>query len=188
MLPFGLPLTAEGLLQLPATKTIRRHLSDMRGYYADADAYAARLAAEDSLIYTFWETEYTGDTRGLSFGITEIVPGTVGREFHMTKGHFHASDGDEIYLTLKGRGKLLLQTRQGEARTYDMTPGGICYIPTGWGHRTVNVGAEPFIFVSIWPPHIVHDYESVQKYGFPQLMLQGDSGPVEAPNPRYQAG
>lgn len=188
MLPFGIPLTADGLLQLKTTKTIDRRLSDMRGYYLDGAAYDARLAAENSLVYTFWETEYPGDSRGLSFGITEIAPGTVGREFHMTKGHFHANDGDEIYFTLSGRGKLLLQSRAGEAKSYDMEPNSICYIPTGWGHRTVNVGDVPFVFVSIWPPHIIHDYDSVQKYGFPQLMLKGASGPVEEPNPRFHAG
>ena len=78
----------------------------------------------------------------LSFGLTVIQPGTIDGEYYMTKGHFHAAqqDGDEVYLGVSGNGLLLLQSRQGESREIELTPGAILYTPLAWAHRTVNVG------------------------------------------------
>ncbi len=183
--PFALPLDPAAFLELKATKEVVRRLSDMRHHFSDQPAVERILGQSDPVIYRFWEVEYTGPERGLSFGITTIYPGTVGREYSMTTGHFHASSGDEIYMTLHGQGCLLLQSRDGVAQTLDMVPGGLSYLPTGWGHRTANTGSENFTFVSIWPPNIEHDYQSVTQYGFPQRVVAGAQGPEVVANPTF---
>lgn len=182
--PFQLGLNPEALTAFPPAKTIERRLSDMPAYYQDQDAVAQR-SADNPLIYRFWEIENHDAPRGLSVGITTIFPGTIGREFFMTKGHFHSNDGDEIYLTLRGQGKLLLFTRDGDVQTLDMLPGSLCYIPTAYAHRTVNTGSEEFTFAAFWPPDIHHDYETIVRSGFPQLVLQGENGAEIARNPKF---
>jgi glucose-6-phosphate isomerase len=158
-----------------ATCQVRR-VSDMQSYYQDKSAVSDLLAAGDPEIYTFWALEYGGSGAGLSYGVTTIQPGKVGREFFMTKGHYHTSPGDEIYLALSGHGSVLLRDRFGQVRTYELKPGRMVYIDEGWGHRTVNVGSEPFVFVSIWTPGIEHDYESVLREGYPTLSERSPSG------------
>ncbi len=183
--PFALALDPAAFLEMKATKEVVRRLSDMRHHFSDKRAVERILGQGDPVIYRFWEVEYTGPERGLSFGITTIYPGSIGREYYMTKGHFHASSGDEIYMTLHGQGCLILQSRDGQSQTLDMVPGGLCYLPSGWGHRTANTGKENFTFVSIWPPNIEHDYQSVSQYGFPQLVVATDHGPEAVENPEF---
>ncbi len=185
MTPFALMLDPASFLTFPSTTEVVRRLSDMRAHFGDKQAVERMLAEGDPVIYRFWEVEYKGPERGLSFGITTIYPGTVGRECYMTKGHFHTNSGDEIYMTLSGHGCLILQSRGGEARTVDMAPGSLAYLPSGWGHRTANVGSDDFTFVSIWPPNIEHDYQSVTQNGFPQLVVSGAHGVEIVENPAF---
>src|SRR4051812_41446065 len=91
-----------------------RSLSDLRGWFANADAEAA-LAAANPLIY---EVHYGYDAPNiagqLGFCTTILYPGKVGDEYFMTKGHYHAqADRAEIYYALQGEGRLILQTRDG---------------------------------------------------------------------------
>jgi oxalate decarboxylase/phosphoglucose isomerase-like protein (cupin superfamily) len=96
----------------------------------------------------------------------------------MTKGHFHTTDGDEVYVVMERQGLLLLQTKEGEAGMIEMIPGHMCYVPARWADRTVNAGNHDLIFLSIWPPHIEHDYETVAQSGFPLLAVEGTDGPT----------
>jgi glucose-6-phosphate isomerase len=183
--PFRLGLEPQDLSRFAATKTIERRLSDMVEYFLDREATSERLRTENPIIYRFWEVENHDAPRGLSLGVTTIAPGTIGREYHMTKGHFHTGDGDEVYVTLRGQGKLLLFSREGDHQEFDMLPGSLCYIHTRYAHRTVNTGDEDFTFVAVWPPVIPHDYESVLRTGFPRLALKGVNGPEILPNPKF---
>ena len=186
-IPFRLGFDPQELSSFAATKTVERRLSDMPGYYQDKQA-AEQLGGENPLIYRFWEIENHNAPRGLSMGVTTIFPGTIGREFYMTKGHFHSSEGDEIYLTLNGQGKLMLFSRDGDHQEQDMLPGSLCYIPTAYAHRTVNTGDDEFTFLAIWPPVIAHDYESIVRTGFPWLALKGAHGTDIAKNPNFPQG
>lgn len=186
-LPFQLDFDPHALGEFPASKTIIRRLSDMSAYYQDKAKVAEILNAEDPTIYRFWEIEQENAPRGLSFGVTCIYAGSIGREFHMTKGHFHTSPGDELYITLSGRGKLAMFSREGDVKTLDMLPGSMCYIPTAYAHRTINTGADEFIFLAVWPPSIAHDYETILKGGFPQLVVKGEQEAVQIiENPSHQ--
>ncbi len=182
LMPFNLAVQPSAFDLFQGARRIIRHLSDMRDLYIDQEAMECILAVGDPIIYEFWEVEYEGSDGGLCFGITRIHPGKVGREYHMTKGHFHTTQGDEVYVVMEGQGLLLLQTREGKAATIEMTPGHMCYVPAKWAHRTVNTGDHDLIFLSIWPPHIEHDYQTVAQSGFPQFVVEGTDGPTVIEN------
>lgn len=170
-----------------ATRFIRQ-LSDMQEMFSDSEAVQSVLRSGDPVIYEYWEAESEGPVGGLSYSITLIHTGTVGGEYYMTKGHFHTTDGDEIYLALKGEGLMLLQTRDGEARTLEMSPGKLCYVPTNWAHRNVNTGSEDLVFLCVWGLRIESDYESIARNGFPQLVVKGAGGPEIVKNPSFRDG
>src|SRR5258708_40028146 len=109
--PFSLPLDLDALRSLPSVHRVVRHLSDMKRIYHDQEAVAAILSKGDPSIYEFLELANPTSDDSLSFGLTRISPGTIGREYHMTKCHFHVNAGDEIYVGLDGRGMLVLQSR-----------------------------------------------------------------------------
>lgn len=183
--PFDLSLDLAVLQALPGADRSVRRLGDMRGLYDDQDAVVAMLAEHDPIIYEFGWLESKTLDRSLSFGLTRVHAGTVGREYYMTRGHFHLKAGDEIYLTLSGEGLLLLQTRDGRRQEVPLAVGKLAYVPTGWGHRTVNVGETDLVFLSVWPARIDHDYDTVARTGFPRLVVKGDNGPEVIASPTH---
>ncbi len=183
--PFALPLELSEIQALPgADKSVRR-LADMATLYHDREAVEA-LTATNPLIYEFGGLESRTPEQTLSFGVTRICPGTVGREYFMTKGHYHLNAGDEIYLALRGEGLVLLQSRDGRRQEVPLAVGQLAYIPTGWAHRTVNTGETDLLFISIWPARIEHDYETIARSGFPRLVVKDADGPRIIPNPTFR--
>ncbi len=185
-LPFYIPVTPEGFQATTNMKYIQRHLSEMQDFFSDSEAIKYVLTQSDPLIYEYWEMEYAGSGNGISFGMTRIQPGQIGNEYFLTKGHFHADGlGDEMHLTLDGQGMVLLLDREEKSTCMEMQSGRMCYYPGHLAHRTINTGIEPLVFVGIWPPHIVHDYETLKRNGFPKLIVAGQSGPELINNPRF---
>jgi glucose-6-phosphate isomerase len=158
-----------------ATTSIRR-VSDLKSYYRDQATAAQMIAAGDPEVYQYWALEYEGKGAGLSYGVTTIQPGKVGDEFFMTKGHYHLNPGDEMYLAMSGHGTVLLRNDAGEEKSYELKLNKMVYIDEGWGHRTVNDGSEPLVFLSIWSPGTGHDYDRVLREGFPTVMASGKAG------------
>jgi glucose-6-phosphate isomerase len=130
---------------------------DMSGYYL--------VEPEPSrLIYEVHELETTGH---MKLALTVMRPGKVGNEFHMTKGHFHEYESaGEVYYCLKGRGLILMQTRDDETAEIWMGPGAVAHIPPGWAHRSVNVGDEELMLLAIYPRTAGHDYAGIEERGF----------------------
>lgn len=185
--PFQVPLTPEAFHAFRDGKISRRRLSSLSDYYCDQQAAKACVEQSDPFVYEVWELEYEAVGRGLSFGMTRIYPGMVGNEYFFTRGHFHAdSQGDEMYIVLSGRGMLVMSSRTGECQTLEMIPGQMCYVPGHLAHRTVNVGDEPLVFFTIWPPNLVHDYDTIAQTGFPKLIVSSASGPEVVSNPNYE--
>lgn len=176
MSPANVDLGFEPPAGLDSTPLQVRRVSDLQNYYADKDAVRELLAAGDPEIYAYWAIEYDGGGSGLSYGVTTIQPGVVGREFYMTKGHYHLAPGDEIYLAISGHGTVLLRNDAGEVKSYELKPGRMVYIDEAWGHRTVNDGADPLVFVSIWSPGTGHDYDRVLREGFPTVIENAAGG------------
>lgn len=176
---------ASGRIAEASTITYR-HLSDMRGWFADADAEAA-LIAENPLIYEVHYGYNAPSIDGqLGFGTTLLYPGRIGDEYYMTKGHYHRkADRAEIYYGLSGEGELLLQTRDGATTVQHIAPGVVAYIPAYHAHRTINTGRETFVFLSVYPADAGNDYESIAELGFAALLVERDGKPQVVPSPRY---
>jgi glucose-6-phosphate isomerase, archaeal len=184
MFPFPLDLSPTAFRAFPGARANRRCLADVSDVFGDAGEVSRRLA-ENPLIYEFFDLRDAIPGSRLSFGLTTIQPGAIGGEYYMTRGHFHAlaQDGDELYLGVSGRGLLQLQSRAGEEQDLDLLPGRILYTPLAWAHRTINTGAEPLVFFSIWPAATAYDYEEItHRHGFPQRVL---AGPALVKNPDF---
>jgi glucose-6-phosphate isomerase len=170
-----------------AYTVMKRHLSDMRGLYADAAAEAA-LAESNPLIYEVHEaTDIPEEDGQLRYSTTIIYPGKVGDEFYMTKGHYHArAETAELYIGLAGVGYLILQTPEGEVNLQKMTPGAASYVPPYWGHRTINIGRENFVFMACYNSNAGYNYGAIAESGFGQLVVERDGQVVAVPNPKFK--
>lgn len=126
-----------------------------------------------------------GTEAGLFFGTTTIHPGKVGKEYFMTKGHFHAlSDRAEYYWGIQGKGMLVLMDKKRNTWAEIMYKGSLHFIPADVAHRTVNVGDEKLIFGACWPSDAGHNYDEIVQNGFSSRMvdIQGIPSLVSAGN------
>lgn len=167
----------------PLHGQVERRLSDMRGMYLEEPDGSA-----DRLVYRVYGIPVPPTNSNLASSTTVIEPGTVGREYHMTKGHFHEiRERAEVYLGLSGEGRLVLATEDGRHRVEPMRRGAVNYVPGGWAHRSVNVGDTPLVFFAVYVADAGHDYATIEERGFPVLVVAGGDGPEVVPNPRYRA-
>ncbi len=171
----------------PKRNIMQRRLSDMRMMYADRNEAARILSAEgDRLIYEVQGVELPEEEGQIPHCTTRILPGRIGDEYHMTKGHYHARrEQGEVYFGLSGRGYLLLQTDGGQTSEIEMVAGSAAYVPPYWAHRTVNIGDEDFVFFSAWEARAGHDYGTIERDGFRVLVVMRDGRPALVDNPRY---
>jgi glucose-6-phosphate isomerase len=162
MIPFTRTVNLQDGTIAGARAVTKRYLTDLRGFFADPAAEQA-MSAENPLIYEVFEATDNPEVTGhLLYSTTVIRPGKVGDEYFMTKGHYHAlEDRAELYFGLLGEGVLLLQNPDGEVNTQLMTPGVAAYVPPYWGHRTINTGAENFVFLAVYPAEAGHTTESL---------------------------
>ena len=79
-------------------ENVSRTLGDLRGIFADVDAFSRMPQNMPAYEVSSFLPEQEGTPGGLYFGITYLHPGKVGNEYFMTKGHFHANiDRAEFY-------------------------------------------------------------------------------------------
>jgi glucose-6-phosphate isomerase len=187
MLPEGVtidPLTGQ---ISPSTGKYTKRLSEFRGIYSNGEALDALVKAGGDPV-TYEVTEYRAEGADLFFGTTTMMPGRVGDEYFMTRGHYHARrDCSEIYYTQSGEGILLLQSRDGETREVVMKPGVCAFIPPDWAHRSVNTGSEPLVFVWCCSQDAGHDYAEIASKGMRKLVMAKDGAAACIPNPRFSA-
>lgn len=167
---------------LPVLEVVERRVSDLRVHLLDSDA----PVDGDPVVYTVSAIPVPTTNANVQCSTTVIHPGRVGREYFMTKGHFHeVRDRAEVYLGLAGEGRLVLATEDGRSAVEPMSRGTVGYVPGGWAHRTVNVDDEPLVFFAVYVGDAGHDYETVERRGFPVVVVAGPDGPVVEENPRY---
>jgi glucose-6-phosphate isomerase len=190
MQPFASQVSFSTGVISPSGKVTDRRLSDMRGMYLDTAEYDRIMGQEgDRLVYQVYPVSLPEEPGQVLHCTTILHPGKVGDEYHMTKGHYHQlRDRAEVYLGLAGRGYLVLQLEDGTVEKVLMEPGTAAYVPPNWAHRTCNVGTEPFIFFAAWPGDSGHDYGTIEKLGFAQLLVDRGGQPTLVPNPRYGKG
>lgn len=158
-------------------ETVRR-VSDLKGIFEDEQA---RLAIDPERIVYRVQAYFPvseGTPGGLFWGNTVIEPGVVGKEYFMTKGHWHAlRDRGEYYITVGGEGALILMDEGRKTWREDMRKGSVHYIPSHVAHRVANTGSEPLAFLACWPSDAGHDYQSIEQFGFSARVLNVDNKP-----------
>jgi len=180
MAPFGVDVDlVDGVLREPDRVVVRR-ASDLRGYYVDETALE-RLIEEggDPVHYEVYEKAIPEEAGQLVFCISKLLPGRVGDECFMTKGHYHTvAETAEIYLGIRGRGYMLLKAPGGACVAEPMRRHRLVYVPPYWGHRSVNTGDEPLISLCIYPGEAGHNYGDIEREGFPKRVFIRDGQEV----------
>ena len=156
-------------LRLSGSEKQTRRLSDLRDFFADKATADNILKRGDPIIYEVHAKE-AGNAGDLSYAVTVINPGDVAGEFYMTKGHFHRKPVGEVYLGLEGEGVLLLQDRAGKTKKLPIRPGEIAYVQKGFAHRAINTGKKQLKFLAVYPSDSGHDYTTIEKKGFKEVM------------------
>ncbi|MDD2393347.1 MAG: glucose-6-phosphate isomerase family protein [Eubacteriales bacterium] len=168
------------------TPSTRRMLSQMKGMYADREAFEDMLQKEDVLIYEFYELGLPEDSGDIAFGTSIVYPGKVGSEYFMTKGHFHTIiDTGEVYYCLSGQGLMLMEDPEGNTAAAELKKGCAVYCPKRYAHRSVNTGNEPLVTFFAFRGDAGHDYGTIETKGFRKLALEIGGKPVVTDNPAW---
>jgi glucose-6-phosphate isomerase, archaeal len=162
-----------------ATAHYQRRLSDLRGLFLDSDSLEQTHSRGERPVcyenFAFNDNLAAGD---IFFGTTIVYPGKVGREYHLTRGHYHRRrDRAETYQALSGRGLVLFERDDGTTRTAELVPGKVAYIPPFWAHRSVNTGEVPLVFPWTCPVDAGHDYASLGQRGMRLIVLERNGIP-----------
>ncbi len=163
-----------------SVKTLRQ----LAGYFRDE---AARAAMDpETVLYRVqsYEPQPEGVEGAICCATTFLMPGRVGDEYFMTRGHYHAAqDRPEMEVTVSGEGVLVLMDENRQTRAEIMRPGSVHAVPPRTAHRVANIGTEPLVFVSYWPSETGHDYGEIVARGFSGRVRQINGKPALVPEP-----
>lgn len=150
-----------------ATNRYIKTMADLAGLYADESAYKAVLAElDDTVVYEVTDFKPSADAGDMIIGVTRMIPGRVGDEYFLTRGHIHANaNRPEMYYGEAGHGLMLLESPAGEIRTVEIGPRSLCYVPPYWIHRSVNVGNTELVMTFAYPADSGQDYDIIAKAG-----------------------
>jgi glucose-6-phosphate isomerase len=160
----------------------QRTLAGLKGYFADESARAAM--DQDLIVYRVeaYEPKPEGIPGAVCCATTFLMPGKVGSEYFLTRGHFHANeDRPEMEMTISGEGALVLMDEGGQTHVEWMSPGSIHHVPPRTAHRAANTGSAPLVFVSWWPSETGHDYAYIIENGFSSRVVELNSQAVLIP-------
>jgi glucose-6-phosphate isomerase len=152
-----------------------RQLKDLAGIFLDQKAVSEMNPESPVYSVQSWMPVREGTPGGLFFGASTLMPGKVGNEYFMTKGHFHAqSDRAEFYWGIQGKGMLLLMDRDRNTWGEEIYPGSLHYIGSEIAHRLANTGDENMVVGACWPSDAGHNYEEIAANGFSARLLEID--------------
>ncbi len=169
--------------------SLQRKLSQMKGMYYDEAAFEKALAAEDTLVYEFYDSGVPESANEVAYGTSITYPGKVGDEYYMTKGHFHTVlETAEIYYCLSGHGYMLMENPEGDWEAVELTPGKALYVPGRYAHRSINISdSEPLVTFYAFPGHAGHDYGTIETKGYRKLIVERNGKPEIIDNPKWQS-
>jgi glucose-6-phosphate isomerase, archaeal len=177
--PFSAHIDLEEGTMTDFTSTTERRASSMRGHYADKAALEKLIAAGDPIHYQVFEKPVPEEYGQLMYCISRLLPGLVGDEYFMTKGHYHSVlHTGELYLCLRGEGFMLMKTKDGQFTAEPMKRGGMVYVPPYWAHRSVNTGSEPLVSFCAYNAEAGHNYGDIETEGFVKRVLRVGGSPV----------
>ncbi len=171
------------------SRRYEKRLGDMEGVYRDGAAWEAAVSEHgaDRLEYWVDDHRYQEGPGALIVGTTTVLPGRMGDEFALTRGHLHAvSDRAELYYCLSGRGVMLMDTLDGQSSAIELTPGKAVDVPGHWVHRSVNVGDEPFVTLFCYAADAGQDYAVISDAGgMKNIVVADGDGWALVPNPDH---
>jgi len=150
-----------------STGRYQKKISDLKGIYADHAAFFALRAQDpDRIVYDVCEVRPKAESGDLIFGTTHMLPGKIGTEFFVTRGHIHAcANRPETYYGESGIGLMVLESPRGDVRIMEVTPKTIVYVPPMWIHRSVNIGNIPLVMSFCYPVDSGQDYDVIARSG-----------------------
>jgi glucose-6-phosphate isomerase len=164
----------------------KRPLSRMAGMYEDDEAFHQLVEGGNPNVYEFYELSMPESPNELLFGTSIVYPGKVGREYYMTKGHFHTIlDTPEVYYCLSGQGYMLMENPEGEWKAEPFTPGQAVYVPPRYAHRSINTGDSPLVTFFVYRADSGHDYGTIETKGFRKLIVEQDGATAIVDNPKW---
>lgn len=188
-IPVLLEIAREGGI-VGRSRRYEKRLGDMEGVYRDGAAWSAAVAERtaDELVYWVDDHRYQEGSGALIVGTSTVLPGRMGDEFAVTRGHIHAvADRAELYYCLSGRGVMLMETLDGQSSAIELTPGKAVDVPGHWIHRSVNVGDEPFVTLFCYAADAGQDYGVIADAGgMKNLVVVDGDGWALAPNPDHR--
>jgi len=136
-----------------------RKLSDMK------EMFMQTKEEERDLYYMFRGVDIFDRIR---YDITAILPGTVGKEYIKTKGHYHPEGYPEVYEVMNGKAFYLLQRSLDFESVDDVIlveagEGDIVIIPPYYGHVTVNRGEDILIMSNLVSTEFSSIYEPYER-------------------------
>jgi glucose-6-phosphate isomerase len=145
----------------------QKKFADLSGMYADASAFdALRETRGDEVVYEVTDFKPNDRAGDLITGVTRMVPGQVGHEFFMTRGHIHAQvDRPEMYFVLRGKGVMQMESPEGKTEAMEMGLHTMCYVPPYWIHRSINVGTEELVMLFCYPADSGQNYDIIAQSG-----------------------
>ena len=148
-----------------STGRYEKKISDLKGIYADEDAYARMCETDgEQIVYRVNEVRPEADRGDLIFGTTHMSAGKIGDEYFVTRGHIHAcANRPETYYGESGLGLMLLESPDGKTRIMEIGPKTIVYVPPTWIHRSINIGSEPLVMSFCYPVDSGQDYEVIAR-------------------------
>lgn len=186
--PVTLEISPEGGI-VGRSRRYEKQLGEMAGVYRDAEAWQAAVAERgaDELVYWVDDHRYQEGPGSLIVGTSTLLPGRIGDEFAVTRGHLHAiADRAELYHCLSGHGVMLLETIDGQTMAVELTPGKAVNVPGHWIHRSVNVGDEPFVTLFCYAADAGQDYALIADAGgMKSLVVADGDGWTLTPNPDH---
>ena len=167
-------------LSIPGAQMVERRLSDMQGYFADEAAYREILAQHDPIIYQVYAVEPAAGEGALHYSVGVLMPGRIGDEYYLTKGHLHEwRAAAEVYIGLRGNGVMLLEAEDGgETNMIPLLPNSVVYVPGHTAHRTINTGDEPLTYIGVYPAQAGHDYGPLAERNFRKVVIAVNGQPT----------
>ncbi len=171
---------AEGKIE--GGSLVSRFLADLSGVFADQAAYALAARKGNPLLYTVSAIESAQGDGQLHYALGKLMPGKIGAEYYLTKGHYHAwRPAAEVYLGLSGTGVMLLETATGETQLLTLEPETVVYVPEDTAHRTINTGSAPLLYLGIYPATAGHDYAAIGTSNFRHVVIEKQGRPIMLP-------
>ena len=159
-------------LNRPPLNAKTTHLSSLAHLFSEAPSEEQQKL--DPVVYAV-ERVQPADDQTPEFSLTTIQPGKIGTEFFFTRGHDHKPAKGETYFCVSGHGGLIVE-KDGKAEWLPMEPGTVIQLRSGWAHRTVNTGNEPFVFAGQYIAPFEVDYAISERGFIGQVHTDGGSG------------